>query len=142
MTIESLGQPLRLASGETVPLSAAMRAGDFIFVSGQLGIDAQGRLVAPDVTGQVRQCIERIRAILAEAGVGLDAVIKASVWLTEPSDFAAFNAAYRELFPERPPARSTVVSALLIPGARVEIEVVAYIERPRSRHSTHSRSEH
>ncbi|TJY55402.1 RidA family protein [Sinimarinibacterium sp. CAU 1509] len=142
MTIESIGQPLRLANGETVPLSAAIRAGDFIFVSGQLGIDDQGRLVAPDIAGQVRQCIERIRGILAQAGAGLDAVIKATAWLTEPSDFAAFNAAYREFFPERPPARSTVVSALLIPGARVEIEAVAYIERPRSRHSAHSRSAH
>lgn len=126
MTIETIGKPLCLPTGETVPLSAAVRAGDFIIVSGQLGLDERGNLAAADVAGQLRQCIVRIRAILDQAGVGLDAVVKATAWLTDPSDFAAFNAAYREFFPERPPARSTVVSALLIPGARVEIEVVAY----------------
>lgn len=126
MTIEAIGKPLRLASGETVPLSAAIRAGDFIFVSGQLGLDEHGGLAAADVAGQLRQCIVRIRAILAQAGADLDAVVKATAWLADAADFAAFNAAYRELFPGRPPARSTVVSALLIPGARVELEVVAY----------------
>lgn len=124
-TSEIIGQPLRLASGEVLPLSSAVKAGQLVFVSGQLGIDDQGRLVAADVAGQLHQCVERIRRILANAGIGLDAVVKATVWLSDAADFPAFNAAYRECFPERPPARSTVVSGLLIPGARVEIEVVA-----------------
>jgi 2-iminobutanoate/2-iminopropanoate deaminase len=124
--IQSIGQPMVLANGTTVPLTPAIRAGDFIFVSGQLGIDSKGVVVADDVAGQARQAMERIRSILAEAGVDLAAIVKVSVWLTDKADFPAFNAAYREYFPDRPPARSTVVSDLLIPGANVEIDAIAF----------------
>ena len=124
--IQPIGQPMVLANGATVPLTPAIRAGQFVFVSGQLGLDDKGAVVAPDVAAQAKQAMERIRAILAQAGCGLDAVVKVSVWLTDKADFPAFNAAYREFFPNRPPARSTVVSDLLIPGAKVEIDAIAF----------------
>ncbi len=124
--IQTIGQPMVLANGTTVPLTPAIRAGEFIFVSGQLGIDGKGVVVADDVAGQARQAMERIRSILAEAGADLTAIVKVSVWLTDKADFPAFNAAYREYFPDRPPARSTVVSDLLIPGAKVEIDAIAF----------------
>jgi 2-iminobutanoate/2-iminopropanoate deaminase len=124
--IQHIGKPMVLANGMTVPLTPAVRAGDLVFVSGQLGLDDKGALVAEDITAQTRQAIERIRAILSEAGVGLDAIAKVSVWITDKADFPAFNNVYREYFPNHPPARSTVVSDLLIPGAKVEIDAVAY----------------
>lgn len=127
--IEYIGKPMVLANGSTVPLTPAVRAGNLVFVSGQLGLDGKGALVAEDITAQTRQAIERIRAILAEAGLGLDSIVKVSVWITDKSDFAAFNNCYREFFPNHPPARSTVVSDLLIPGARVEIEATAYTDK-------------
>ena len=124
--IQYIGKPMVLAIGSTVPLTPAVRAGDFIFVSGQLGLDDKGALVAEDITAQTLQAVERIRAILKQANVGLDAIVKVSVWITDKADFAAFNNPYRECFPNHPPARSTVVSELLIPGAKVEIDAIAY----------------
>lgn len=124
--ILAIGTPPTLANGVSIPLTPAIRAGDLIFVSGQLGIDDDGRVVAEDITAQVHQAMQRIRAILAEAGTELSSLVKVSVWLTDKADFPAFNAAYREYFPDRPPARSTVVSELLIPGAKVEIDGIAF----------------
>lgn len=124
--IQAIGKPRTLANGLTIPLTPAIRAGDFVFVSGQLGIDDAGVVVADDVASQARKAMERIRDVLAQADVQLSSVVKVSVWLTDKADFAAFNAAYREFFPDRPPARSTVVSDLLIAGARVEIDAIAY----------------
>lgn len=115
-----------LANGTTVPLTPAVRAGAFVFVSGQLGLDDKGALVADDIAAQTRQAVERIRAILGQTGLGLDSIVKVSVWITDKADFPAFNSTYREYFPNNPPARSTVVSDLLIPGAKVEIEATAY----------------
>lgn len=128
--IQYIGKPMVLANGSTVPLTPAVRAGDFVFVSGQLGLDDKGALVAEDITAQTRQAVERIRAILKQASVSLDAVVKVSVWITDKADFAAFNNTYRECFPNNPPARSTVVSELLIPGAKVEIDAIAYAGIP------------
>jgi 2-iminobutanoate/2-iminopropanoate deaminase len=124
--ILAIGKPRALANGLSIPLTPAIRAGDFVFVSGQLGIDDAGTVVADDVAAQARHAMERIRSILAQADVELSAVVKMSVWLTDKADFPAFNAAYREFFPDRPPARSTVVSDLLIPGAKVEIDAIAF----------------
>ncbi len=125
--IQSIGSPMVLPNGATIPLTPAIRAGDFIFVSGQLGLNDQREVVSEDIGPQARQAMERIRAILVQAGTDLSSVVKISVWLTDKADFPAFNAAYREFFPERPPARSTVVSELLIPGARIEIDAIAYV---------------
>ncbi|MGH8506952.1 MAG: RidA family protein [Stenotrophobium sp.] len=129
--IQYLGKPMILANGTTVPLTPAVRAGGLVFVSGQLGLDDKGALVAGDIAAQTRQAIERIRAILAQAGIGLDSIVKISVWITDKADFQAFNNTYRECFPNNPPARSTVVSDLLIPGAKIEIEATAYAGIPQ-----------
>lgn len=126
MAHDIIGGPLKLADGRVLPLSKAIRAGDFVLLSGQLGLNAEGRLAGPDVAAQTQQAMENIEALLAEAGCGLEHVVKATVWLTDTSDFATFNTTYAHYFPSRPPVRSTVCSALVLPGARVEIEVMAY----------------
>ncbi|MCC6708974.1 MAG: RidA family protein [Gammaproteobacteria bacterium] len=120
-----LGGRFTLADGTPLPLSKAIRAGDFVFLSGQLGLDENGR-IADGIEAQTRHCLRHIRSLLALAGVELSAVVKATVWLTEVGDFAAFNRVYAEAFADAPPVRSTVVSGLVLPGAKVEIEVIAY----------------
>lgn len=126
MTINVIGGPVSLPDGTRVPLSKAVRAGDFIFASGQLGFGVDGRIVPGGVEAQTKQCLENARAVLAEAGTDLSRVVKAMIWLTDVDDFAAFNKAYAAFFPEVPPARSAVCSALMVPGAVVEIELVAH----------------
>jgi len=125
MPREILGSPLTLPDGTPLPLSKAVRAGDFVFLSGQLGLDASGRL-AEGIEAQTRHCLRNVVAVLGEAGLGIEHVVKATVWLTDVGDFAAFNRVYAETFGKAPPARSTVVSGLALPGAMVEIEVVAW----------------
>ncbi|MBK6660949.1 MAG: RidA family protein [Proteobacteria bacterium] len=120
-----LGGRFTLADGTPLPLSKAIRAGDFVFLSGQLGLDENGR-VADGIEAQTRHCLRNIGELLALAGLDLSAVVKATVWLTEVGDFAAFNRVYAEAFADAPPVRSTVVSGLVLPGAKIEIEVIAY----------------
>lgn len=125
--IQAIGNSPVLPNGMTVPLTPAIRAGDFLFISGQLGLDDANRLVAEDIAAQTRQCVLRLQNLLKLAGGDLQQIVKMSVWLTDPTDFPAFNNVYRELFAQRPPARSTVVSGLLIPGARIEMDAIAYL---------------
>jgi reactive intermediate/imine deaminase len=125
--ISVIGSSPTLPNGATIPLSPAVRAGDFLFLSGQLGLNDSGKLAGDDVASQARQAIARLEAVLAQAGGRRDQIIKVNVWLTDGADFSAFNQVYAELFPARAPARSTVISGLLIPGARVEIDAVAYL---------------
>ncbi len=111
-----------------VPLSPAVRAGDFVFVSGQVPVDENGVLVDGDVQAQTRRVLDNLSAALALAGARLDQVVKTLVVLTDAADFAAFNQAYREYFPSLPPARTTLAAQLMI-DAKVEIEAVAYAPR-------------
>ena len=123
---EIIGTPLHLPNGNSLPLSRAVKAGDFLFLSGQLGVDDNFNL-ADGIFEQTRLCINNILGILKTANMNLDNVIKTTVWLTDVNDFANFNQVYAELFPKNtPPARSTVCSALAIPGALVEIEAIAF----------------
>ncbi len=126
MKHEIIGGVLSLADGAILPLSKAIRAGDFVFVSGQLGLNSHGQLAGTTIEAQTRQCLQNISALLAEAGASLPHVVKASVWLVDGRDFARFNQIYAEYFGHNPPTRSTVVSGLVLPGALVEIEVLAY----------------
>ncbi|MSR15785.1 MAG: RidA family protein [Gammaproteobacteria bacterium] len=126
MTRQTIGGALTLAEGTILPLSKGMRAGDFVFLSGQLGLTGQGRLAGPGIEVQTRQCVKNIEALLAEAGCNLEHVVKITVWLVDRADFAHFNQVYAEYFGHQPPVRSTVVSGLVLPGALVEIEAVAY----------------
>lgn len=113
------------------PYSQAISAGcgEMVFVSGQLGIDpASGALVEGGVEAQTRMALANLRAILAEAGAGVDDVAKTTVYLADlAADFAAMNAVYAEVLGARAPARATVGVAALPLGARVEIEAVAVI---------------
>ena len=126
MAHDIIGDPVKLPDGTVLPLSQAIRAGDFVLLSGQLGLAPGKGLVGEDVGSQTHQCIKNISAVLEQAGCSLDNVVKATVWLTDVSDFPAFNAVYNEYFGARPPVRSTVRSDLVLPGAKVEIEVMAY----------------
>ena len=114
----------RIATPLPMPFSKAVRAGGFLFLSGVLPMDASGRLVEGDITAQTRAVIERIATTLGECGAGLADVVRATVWLGDLDDFAAFNVEYRRHFGGALPARSTV-QAKLYGGARIEIEVQA-----------------
>jgi reactive intermediate/imine deaminase len=119
-----IGGPL-VIGGRRLTLSKAMRAGDFVFVTGQVPFQDGAPMATGTIEEQTRVAIEQIKEILGEAGCGLADVVKAMVWLRERADFPGFNQVYGEYFPDDPPARSAVVSELLV-DVRVEIEVVAY----------------
>ena len=109
-----------------VPFSKAVRAGDFLFLSGVLAMDAQARIVDGDIQVQTKVVLERIAATLEECGATLQQVVKATIWLADLADFAAFNAEYAKHFGGGLPARSCV-QAVLYQGAKVEIEVQAFV---------------
>lgn len=111
--------------GSHVPLSPAVRCGDFVYVSGQVPVDDDKNIVEGDITVQTRQVMENIRKALDMAGCDLGDVIKTTAWLRDRDDFPAFNEAYGAFFPENPPARSTTEARLMIDIA-VEIEAIAY----------------
>ena len=125
MPVTPIGQQPVLPNGATVPLVPATRVGELIFCSGALGVDASFQLVEGGIAAQTKAAIANLQAVLAQAGATLSDVAKTTVWLTDMADFAAFNAAYAEAFGSHAPARSTVTSALAIPGALVEIEAIA-----------------
>ena len=108
------------------PYSQAIDCGTFLVTSGQVPIDpATGELVPGGVTEQARQSLRNIKAILAQAGLTMDHVVKTTVFLKNMSDFAAMNAVYAEFFTEgQYPARSAVEVAALPKGALVEIETI------------------
>lgn len=108
-----------------VPFSKAVRAGGFLFLSGQLAMAADGSIVEGDIAVQTRVVLERIAATLQELGSGMADVVKTTVWLGSLDDFAAFNDEYRKHFGAGLPARSTV-EARLYRNAKVEIEVMAF----------------
>lgn len=108
-----------------LPFSKAVRAGDFVFVSGTIGFDAEGRLATGGIAGETRQVLENIKSVLEQAGCGMDDVVKCTCWLDDPRDFGGFNRVYAAFFGDDPPSRSTVRSQLVI-DAKVEIEAIAY----------------
>ena len=108
-----------------VPLSPAVRAGDFVFVSGQVPVDATGVVVNGGIEAQTRQVLENVKAALALAGATLDDVVKTTVWLEDARDFGGMNKIYATYFSKAPPARSTAESRLMI-DIKVEIEATAY----------------
>ena len=125
MPIAPVGDEARLPDGSPVPLSAAYRAGDLLFVSGQLPFDAEGNLKAGDITEQTALCLANMAHVLDHAGLSRTDVVKVTIWLTDAADFPEFNRAYAAFFGDHRPARSTVRSDLVLPGARIEIEAIA-----------------
>ena len=118
MTIERIPSPL------PAPFSKAVRANGFLFLSGVLAMTQDGRVVDGDVQVQARAVLERIALTLKECGSSMAQVVRATVWLSDLADFAAFNAEYAKHFPDGLPSRSCV-QATLYDSAKVEIEVQA-----------------
>lgn len=108
-----------------VPLSPAVRAGDFVFISGQVPVDANGNIVAGSVNAEAEQVLANVKTALELAGATMNDVVKTTVWLRDASDFKAMNEVYARHFPENPPARTTVESRLMVDIA-LEIEAIAY----------------
>jgi len=123
-TKQVIGEPL-VIDGRRLSLSRAIRAGDFVFLTGQIPFQDGVPMTSGGIEEQTRVVLEAIRSTLAEAGCSLSDVVKSMVWLTDRADFPGFNAVYAEYFPDEPPARSAVVSNLLV-DVRVEVEVVAF----------------
>lgn len=119
-----IGGPL-VVGGRQLSLSRAIRAGDFVYLTGQIPMRDGAPMTTGTIEEQTRVVLEDIRKTLAEAGCALSDVVKAMIWLTDRADFPGFNTVYGEFFPHEPPARSAVVTDLLV-DVRVEVEVVAY----------------
>jgi 2-iminobutanoate/2-iminopropanoate deaminase len=113
------------------PYSPAVRAGDTIYVAGQIPIDpVSGQVVLGDVGSETRQVLTNIKNILEGCGASLSDVVRCGVYLINADDFKAMNEVYAEFFGEAKPARTTIiVAALPLKDAKVEIDAVAY--RPR-----------
>jgi 2-iminobutanoate/2-iminopropanoate deaminase len=109
------------------PYSQAIAAGGFVFVSGQLGLKPGDTAISGEIAEQTEQIFANLRAILEEAGTGLDRLVKTTVFLQRLDDFQAMNGVYAKHVGDQPPARSTVEVAKLPSGALVEIEAVALL---------------
>lgn len=110
------------------PYSQAIRAGNLVFASGQLGLDPQTGKLQDGVEAQARQALANVKAVLAAAGTSVENVVKVTLFLTNMADFAKVNAIYGEVFHHEPPARSTIQVAALPLGGLVEVEVIALVE--------------
>jgi len=111
-----------------LPFSSAVRVGNVLYLSGQIGnVPGTRQLADTGIAGQTRQTLENIKAVLAHAGSSLERVFKCTVFLANITDFAAMNGVYATYFPKDPPARSTVAGSGLALGARVEIECLATV---------------
>ncbi|MBD5152305.1 MAG: RidA family protein [Oscillibacter sp.] len=108
------------------PYSQGIDGGSVVITSGQIPLDpATGAFAADDIAGQTRQCLKNVGAVLAQAGLGMENIIKTTVFLKDMNDFGAMNEVYASFFPGEPPARSAVEVARLPKDALVEIEAIA-----------------
>jgi 2-iminobutanoate/2-iminopropanoate deaminase len=108
--------------------SPAIRAGNLLFVSGQVPFDpASGSLIEGDITAQTEQVMRNLRALLTAAGAGFQHVVKTTVYLADMNDFAAMNAVYGKYLVDPPPARATVQVARLPRDVKVEIDLIAVL---------------
>jgi 2-iminobutanoate/2-iminopropanoate deaminase len=121
--VKSTGAPAAIG-----PYSQAVRAGGFLFCSGQLPLDpSTGKMVEGGVEAQAERVLSNLEAVLIAGGATLRSVVKTTVYLVDMGDFPAMNAVYGKFFPEDPPARATVQIVKLAAGACVEIDAVATI---------------
>ncbi len=128
MPVEPVPTPSAPASAG--PYSPAVRAGDWLVLAGQVGIDpATGRLVDGGVAAQTRQALANVAAVLGDCGASVGDVAKTTVFLVDMGDFPVMNEVYADAFAGYRPARSTIAVAALPLGAVVEIEVWAYLPR-------------
>jgi len=124
-----IGGPL-VIGGRKLSLSRAVRAGDHVYLTGQIPMKDGAPMTIGSIEDQTRSVLDAISETLALAGCERTDVVKAMIWLRDRADFPGFNAVYAEYFPEDPPARSAVVSDLLV-DCRVEVEVVAWLPLPK-----------
>jgi reactive intermediate/imine deaminase len=113
------------SSTEGLPLSDAIRAGDFIFISGMVGFGPDGKIVEGGIAAETDRIMADAADILKRAGGTIRDIVKVNVYLVDADDFPAFNQAYAKYFREAPPARAGVVAGLTI-DARIEMDFVAY----------------
>jgi 2-iminobutanoate/2-iminopropanoate deaminase len=114
-----------VAENPTLPFSAAVRVGDLLYLSGQIGTDSSGALVAGGIAAETRQTMENIRAVVERSGSSMDRVVKCLVMLADMREWGAMNKVYVSFFPRHLPARSAMGASGLALNARVEIECIA-----------------
>ena len=124
MSKKTIGDPL-IINGRKLSLSRAVRAGDFVYLTGQVPMKNGVVITEGTIEEQTRIVLDEIKNTLIEAGCGLQDVVKAMVWLKNREDFPGFNSIYGEYFDQEPPARSAIVSDFLV-DVLVEVEVIAY----------------
>lgn len=111
-----------------VPLSQAIKAGEWVFASGQLGLDvATAKLVPGGIAAETRQVCENLKSILEAAGSSLDNVVKVTIYMVDLGELMAMNEVFSRYFLVDPPARTTFQCVALVAGARVEIEAIAFV---------------
>lgn len=120
------GEAINLPNAPTLPFSAAIRAGDYIFVSGQIGFTDDKGGEVKGIEAQTKQCLKNVKQVLAAANASLDDVVKVAVFLRNGEDFAKMNEVYRTYFVDNKPARSTIIVGLALPSMLVEVECIAY----------------
>jgi 2-iminobutanoate/2-iminopropanoate deaminase len=125
-------EPLTTADAPAAigPYSQAIRAGDFLFLSGQIALDpATGQVVPGGIVEQTHQVLRNLGAVLAAGGAAYGDVVKTTVYLADMAEFAAMNEIYGTYFASPAPARATIQAAALPRGVRVEIDVIAFLGR-------------
>ena len=111
-----------------VPLSQAIKVGEWVFASGQLGFDPKtGKLVEGGIKAETRQVCENLKAVLEAGGSSLAKVVKVTIYMIDLGELMAMNEIFSSYFPKDPPARTTFQAAGLVAGARVEIEAIAAV---------------
>ena len=125
MAIERIGGIKTGSGGQSLPFCQATRAGDFVFVSGQVAMGDDGEIIEGGIVPQTHKTVQNVIAILEKAGCTLGDVVKVDVWLDDTRDFQAFNRVYAGYFKDAPPARACVQSSIMV-DAKVEIAVIAY----------------
>ena len=120
-----IGEPI-VINGRTLSLSRAVRAGNMLYLTGQIPMKDGAPMTDGTIEDQTRSCIENIRETLAIAGCDLSDVVKTTVWLKDRQDFPGFNETYGEYFSHEPPARTGLVGDFLV-DIKVEIECVAWV---------------
>jgi 2-iminobutanoate/2-iminopropanoate deaminase len=118
--IQTSGAPAALG-----PYSQGIRSGEFLFCSGQLGLDPATGELADGVEAQAERSLRNLQSVLDAAGLGFDDVVKTTIFLADVNDFATVNEVYAKFMPDPPPARSTIGVAALPKGGLVEIEAIA-----------------
>lgn len=119
------GVEFRPGPGTLGPFTEAVRVDGLVFLSGMIGTDSTGQLVSGGITAETRQTLENIKAALARNGLGMDRVVKCTVFLADIGEWPAMNDVYRTYFTGSMPARSALGNATLVRNARVEIECIA-----------------